>query len=259
MPRRGLAGLWDPSCLQTSPSLPRGLTAPRSCLHPAPTPGRWRAKPGPLGPSVLCPQTRQHRPPPHLLVKHILTGGGTGLVLQLNQKGVGGDTSTEWPFTACWGDRWRGRSSGQAPRGRQILRRAPSALWGAALRTWAPRAGAARPGPTSICTWVLTGLQSLPHLHAGQETEAQGGGSDLPRVTQRSPLALYRLPGPLTATSLLLHTALGYPQGTASPYPGGPGAEDSVFPHPLRAASASETGEVYLRSHREPGARPESR
>lgn len=47
---------------------------------------------------------------------------GPGLVFQLNQKGVGGDTSTEWPFTACWGDRWKGRSFGHTPHKRRILR-----------------------------------------------------------------------------------------------------------------------------------------
>ena len=76
------------SFVQTSPSLPRGLLVTRRCLHlppPPPPPPPARAggslslegpdegEPGPLGPCVLCPQTRQLPP-----IKHILMGGGTG-------------------------------------------------------------------------------------------------------------------------------------------------------------------------------------
>lgn len=54
---------------------------------------------------------------------------GPSLVFQSNQKGVGGDTSTEWPSTACWGNRWRGQSFGHTPHECQIRCRAPLAFW----------------------------------------------------------------------------------------------------------------------------------
>jgi hypothetical protein len=97
--------------------------------HPQPQPGQVEGSarsPQDEGASGAPGSLRLQDPARSLA--DILAGGGTGPVFQSNQKGVGGDTSTEWPSSACWGDRWRGRSSGHAPHQHHVLNRAPSAL-----------------------------------------------------------------------------------------------------------------------------------
>ena len=105
-----------PLCLLTSPSLPRGLLVTWSTgttLTPTPSLSRWRALPGNykgvlslLGPQCPVPINLAHSLPSNTSRWEM----GPGLTFQLNQKGVGGDASTQWPSTACWEDRWRGWS-----------------------------------------------------------------------------------------------------------------------------------------------------